>query len=426
MDDFEALLLQHRGPIERSVKFRIDNIQDAEDVLQETFLTGFQKFDTLKDQAQFKFWMLAIAKNKCRDYYRKQYRRQETSLEELCGLTANAEELEILSPVQETLEKLRLQDRAMLRLTYEQRMPQAQIAERLQIPVGTVKSRLYTAKQHFKAKYPYPPHSKGDFTMKKMPQIMPEYVITPSEKTPFSVEWKEIMGWMIAPELGNRISWAMYDALTGKRREYCDLEVVGRASVHGIDGIEIHSMEYNPTPNNSPNGDSKVERTLIAQLTDTHVRLLAECHTENGVKHFYTFLDEDAFLGNWGYGADNCGKIVHMESKDIYRRERDGFACDEIGQLDVIGRNDVTIGGKIYDTVCVLDVESYDEGRLQEVYLDKNGNTILNRWFNRDDWAFHHFGKLWTEMYPDNQRLTVNGKTYVHWYDCITDLIAGA
>ena len=424
MDNFEALLLQHRGPIERYVKFRIDNPQEAEDILQETFLTGFRKFDTLKDQSQFKFWMISIAKNKCRDYYRKQYRRQETSLEELCELTAK--ESEILSPVQETLEKLRPQDRALLRLTYEQGMPQAQIAEKLQIPVGTVKSRLYTAKQHFKAKYPYPPHLKGDFTMKKMPLTMPEYSITPSRKAPFSVEWKEIMGWMIAPEPGNKLTWAMYDDLTGKRREYCDLEVTGKASIHGIDGVEIHSVEYDPTPNNSPDGSNKVERTLIAQLTDTHVRLLAESHTENGVKRFYTFLDEDAFLMNWGYGADNCGKAVHMEPKGIYRHEEDGFVCDEIGQLDMIGRYDVTIGGKTYDTVCVLDVESYDEGRLQEVYLDRDGNTILNRWFNRDDWAFQHFGKLWTEMFPDNQHLTVNGKTYVHWYDCITSLIVDA
>ncbi|MDD6024799.1 MAG: RNA polymerase sigma factor [Oscillospiraceae bacterium] len=424
MGNFEVLLLQHRGPIERYVKFRIDNPQDAEDILQETYLTGFRKFDTLKDPSQFKFWMVSIAKNKCRDYYRKQYRKQETSLEELCELTA--EEPEFLSPVQETMEQLRPQDRALLQLSYEQGMPQAQIAEKLQIPVGTVKSRLYTAKQHFKAKYPYPLHSKGDFTMKKMPLTMPEYAITLSGKAPFSVEWKEIMGWMIVPEPGNRLSWAMYDDLTGKRREYCDLEVVGKARVHGIDGVEIHSVEYGPTPNNSPDGSNRVERTLIAQLTDTHVRLLAESHTENGVKRFFTFLDEDAFLGNWGYGADNCGKTVHMEPKGIYRQEGDGFVCDEIGHLDMIGRYDVTIAGKTYDTVCVLDVESYDEGRLQEIYLDKDGNTILNRLFNRDDWAFKHFGKLWTEMFPDNQRLTVNGKTYVHWYDCMTSLIMDA
>ena len=37
--------------------------------------------------------------------------------------------------------------------------------------------------------------------------------------------------------------------------------------------------------------------------------------------------------------------------------------------------------------------------------------------------GFPRCGKLWTELLPDNERLTVNGETYVHWYDCVTDYI---
>ena len=33
------------------------------------------------------------------------------------------------------------------------------------------------------------------------------------------------------------------------------------------------------------------------------------------------------------------------------------------------------------------------------------------------------YGKPWTELLPDSERLTINGRTYVHWYDCITDYI---
>ena len=33
--------------------------------------------------------------------------------------------------------------------------------------------------------------------------------------------------------------------------------------------------------------------------------------------------------------------------------------------------------------------------------------------------------KLWTEILPKNERMIVNGETYVHWYDCITDYILG-
>lgn len=91
--------------------------------------------------------------------------------------------------------------------------------------------------------------------------------------------------------------------------------------------------------------------------------------------------------------------------------------------LDIVGRYNVTIGGKTYDTVCVVDCYTYIDGAITEQYLDKNGRTVLWRRFNRNDWAFPRYQKLWTEMLPDNECLTVNGETYVHWYDCITDYI---
>ena len=91
--------------------------------------------------------------------------------------------------------------------------------------------------------------------------------------------------------------------------------------------------------------------------------------------------------------------------------------------LDIVGRYTVTIGDRSYDTVCVIDIETYDSGLLSEQYLDRNGRTILWRRFNRNDWAMERYGGEWTTLLPENERLIVNGKTYVHWYDCITDYI---
>ena len=91
--------------------------------------------------------------------------------------------------------------------------------------------------------------------------------------------------------------------------------------------------------------------------------------------------------------------------------------------LDIVGRYTVTVGKKHYDTVCVMDVESRSCNMVTEQFLDQNGRTILWRRFNRDDWALSHYKKRWSELLPENERLTVNGSTYVHWYDCITDYI---
>ena len=81
----------------------------------------------------------------------------------------------------------------------------------------------------------------------------------------------------------------------------------------------------------------------------------------------------------------------------------------------------VTLAGKEYDTVRLIDIQYSDGAMLCEHYLDRTGRTVLWRRFNADDWALAHYGRPWTDKLPDNERLTVNGKTFVHWYDCITD-----
>ena len=71
-----------------------------------------------------------------------------------------------------------------------------------------------------------------------------------------------------------------------------------------------------------------------------------------------------------------------------------------------------------------LDVALYNEAVVSEQYIDQKGRTVLWRRFNRDDWAMESFGGgLWSERLPDNERLTVNGETYVHWYDCVSDYV---
>jgi hypothetical protein len=69
-----------------------------------------------------------------------------------------------------------------------------------------------------------------------------------------------------------------------------------------------------------------------------------------------------------------------------------------------------------------MDAECYN-GTLSEQYIDEKGRTILWRRFNRNDWRISHYKKLWSEILPKNEKLSLNGKSYVHWYDCITNYI---
>ena len=424
MPVFEELLQAELPALERFVKFRIPTAQDAEDVLQETCLAAWRSFDALHDPASFKAWLLGIARNKCSDYYRQQARRLEIPLEALneSVLSMGRSGLTLRSAVRDTLEQLGDMDQQILYLSYFRDLPQAEIALLLHIPPGTVKSRLHKARSRFKERWPY--HEKGENKMKKMPEYLPEYTITKTDKEPFPVRWEETMGWFVVPKLGEKCSWAMYDLPERRRTEQCDMQVLGQAEVHGIRGVEIAAVEYDPMECNRIGNADRAERRFVAQLTETHCRILAESHVEDGVRKLYTFLDGGDFLDSWGFGEDNCGNEVCISPKGDIRREGSCVtAVDKPFLLDVVGRYSVEICGKRYDTICVMDIETYNGGVASEQFLDKEGRTVLWRRFNRDDWAIERYHKPWRELLPENERLTINGETYVHWYDCITDHI---
>ena len=93
--------------------------------------------------------------------------------------------------------------------------------------------------------------------------------------------------------------------------------------------------------------------------------------------------------------------------------------------MDVVGRCDVTISGKTYDTVCLMDIGTYDGGTVTEQYIDPNGRTVLWRRFNRKNerWLFDGFESVENSALAENESLLVNGEECFHWYDCITDYL---
>lgn len=413
-----------KNTLERLVFYKVNNKADGEDIVQSVYLAAFSKFDSLADKEKFKSWILAIARNKVTDYYREKAKVLELPLDETIrfetsysrmGLTVN----EIVS---ETLSSLADKEKQILYLYYLRQKSQNEIADMLDIPLGTVKSRLYTAKQRFKEKYPYPHRSKGEKHMTKLPDMMPEIKIAKTDQPVFDVVWEEATGWFIIPKLGESISWAIYDYPQKTRSAKVDLAVVGKAMVHGIEGVEIVATDNSSEDSNAIGSTSKAGRTFVMQLTDTHCRFLLESHYVGDVKHTSTFLDEE-FLENWGIGENNCGNETHVRPRGLISADEDRITCKERDVLDVAGRYEVTIGNRKYDTILVVDVESCNKGVMTQTYLDKNGRTILWRRFNKDDWAYSKYQQKWSEKLPLNEKVYVNGEPYVHWYDCITDYV---
>jgi len=428
VDEFEKLLTEERIAVERFVRYRIPTQADADDVLQEIYITAYKRIAQLKNMNSFKPWLISIARNKCTDYFRMKAAQMELSVENLLQkeFAVSRRGISVVHTVRETLDLLGDKDKQILYLYYWKEMPQQEIAKLLQIPIGTVKSRLHTAKQHFKDKYPYSAEKpEGENTVKKLPEFMPDYTIERLDEEPFRTRWEEMQGWLIVPKLGEKLTWGLYDFPSRKRNEYCELEVTGKAEVHGIEGVEIIAVQHETQDYYRTGALDRMERRFVAQLTDTHSRYLAESHMEDGVRKCYTFLDGEAFMDNWGFGENNCGNEVDLYSKGLLTRDGsavNGTAAKET--VDVVGRYKVTIDGKAYDTVCVMDIECFNDAVASEQFVDRNGRTVLWRRFNRDDWAADRFGGgRWSERLPENERLIINGATYVHWYDCISDYI---
>lgn len=448
MEDFEKLLNVERAVIERFVRLRMDSEAEAEDVLQEVYFAAWRKFSQLKNREHFRAWLLSIARNKCNDYFRKKAARPELlgAVDDEPGGCARADIRRLprgshaplsdapsqMEPsdgrfgileaytVRETMEQLGDKDKQILYLYFWKEMPQAEIARRLDIPVGTVKSRLHTAKQNFKSKYSC--HTgeerEGWRGAKELPKRLFAYRIEASAGAPFEVKWEELMSWFLIPRTGERLSWGMYEAPSGRRCFAYDMEAAGRTRVHGIAGVELRARE-------APYSDKNlIDRTFVAQLTDTHCRYLAATRNEGGIRSYLTFLDGDAFFTGWGFGEANCGHETSLFPKGNIRKDgRVVTGADRAFLQDIVGRYTVTINQKRYDAVCLMTLESYGCGMISEQYLDREGRTLLWRGFSRMGWVTDRLKKIWGERIPESEQLLVNGTPYLHWCDCITDYI---
>ena len=416
MTEFEKLINENLPAVERFVNYKIHDKEDAEDVLQEVLLNAFKNFEQLKNIEAFRPWIIGIARNNCNAYYRKKAKNIEIPVDEFNEnlFTYTQFGFNEDSLIDDIFVSLNEKDKEILNLSYIKNLSQAEIAEKLHIPIGTVKSRLHTAKQKAKEKYTY---RKVDEIMKKLPDFLPEYKIAKSDKKPFEVDCRELKGLSIIPRLNEKVLWGLYNYESKKLEEYSETKVCGEVEIHGIEGVEILSLRHDIANNK----EQKIE--FAAQLTETHCRYLAATYYEKNKKKQFTFLD-DVFVKNWGFGENNCGNEVHIKINNKIKRN-DDIVTAEIDKefSDISGRYNIEINGKTYDTVCLMSLGHFDNSIVIEQYLDKNGRTVLWRRFNKNDLLFNKYNKTWSEMLPDNERIIVNGDVFVHWFDCITDYI---
>ncbi len=150
----ERLLEEHQQGVFRYAYRLSGCAATAEDIAQEVFLRAFRSLHQLRDEAAAGGWLLVIARNEFLRHCRRRAASGEVIVDpQDCDTAAEQAppQIENQEWVAKALEQLSEEFRLVLLMYYFEELSYAQIAEQLNIPLGTVMSRLSRGKAHLKA-----------------------------------------------------------------------------------------------------------------------------------------------------------------------------------------------------------------------------------------------------------------------------------
>ena len=158
---FQEVLTRYRGAIYNLCWRMTRNDEDARDLAQEVFIKVFTLLDRYDEQYAFSSWLFRIATNHCIDHLRRQ-RLRMLSMERDGGMDDEEAEMQIpsddpepdvvlqrreaLEKLEEVIADLPPHYRVITLLRHDQQLSYEEIAETLQLPLGTVKARIHRAR----------------------------------------------------------------------------------------------------------------------------------------------------------------------------------------------------------------------------------------------------------------------------------------
>ena len=159
---YAELMDNYRDSIYFMLLKMTNNKDDAEDLTIEAFGKAFKKLEQYTPNYAFSTWLFKIASNNCIDFIRKK-KQNVYSLDQefddspgsslsrsISGSELNPEEALIneqkIKIMREVVEKLKPHYRILIELRYFQELSYEEIAEQLNLPMGTVKAKLFRAR----------------------------------------------------------------------------------------------------------------------------------------------------------------------------------------------------------------------------------------------------------------------------------------
>ncbi|QAA31294.1 RNA polymerase sigma factor [Clostridium manihotivorum] len=150
---FEILFCRYEKEISKYVYTNVKNIAETEDIVQEVFISVYNKLYTFKSGKKFRPWLYAIARNKTIDYLRKSKKTIFVDIDDRnIKITEQEYHPEDIAEFKETkaviesfIKILSFKNREVLYLKYyNQDMTFSQLAEILNTSEGAVKRRYYS------------------------------------------------------------------------------------------------------------------------------------------------------------------------------------------------------------------------------------------------------------------------------------------
>ena len=162
---FEILIHRYEAPLFNYLYRYLGNRESAEDVFQSSFLQVYSKSDQFDSSKKFKPWLYTVATNQAIDYQRRNHRKTTISLDASYGgdddestgslqdILESAEKdpsfsmdsAEQVQRIHAAVDELPDILKETVNLVYFEDLKYKDAADILQIPVGTVKSRLHAA-----------------------------------------------------------------------------------------------------------------------------------------------------------------------------------------------------------------------------------------------------------------------------------------
>nr|WP_254639287.1 sigma-70 family RNA polymerase sigma factor [Cohnella sp. GbtcB17] len=147
-----ALLREIEHQVYRTAYYLLNHEQDAMDAAQEALIRVYTKINSYEEKAQFRTWVQRIVTNICIDKFRRKRPSVSIDEHELVFQANEDVEAEVMSgyaseDIREAIGKLPEHHRTVVVLRYLQDFSYNEIADSLNLPLNTVKSYLFRARQ---------------------------------------------------------------------------------------------------------------------------------------------------------------------------------------------------------------------------------------------------------------------------------------